>query len=86
MLEPRKQMHFALKPISAHRPDVVGREHLDDDLAIERRLRREEDAAHSSAVEFAIDPVRVTERALQLFPQIESGHRKVGDPPTVGGS
>src|SRR5207247_3340447 len=43
----------------------VGRQHLDRDLALERQIMRQEDLAHPSLAQQAIEPVLAHDDALQ---------------------
>jgi len=48
----------------AHFAGQFGREQLDDDLAVQRRLGREEHAAHPTAAELLLDVVGIAEGTL----------------------
>ena len=56
----------------------LGRQHLDHDLAAERRLLGEEHPRHAAATELALDAVGIAKRGLELVAQVRRGVPPVG--------
>ena len=61
LLKRRRQLDLPLETIQAHLGRDVGREHLDDDLAAQPLLPREENARHPAAAELALDLIAAAE-------------------------
>src|SRR6185312_12542050 len=70
---------FLLEAGGADLAGHLRREDLDDDLAIERALGAEEEAAHAAAGELAVDAVCVTERGLEAGGEVGLGHGYEGN-------
>src|SRR6185437_6220988 len=73
-LKPRRDLHFLLEAGGADLAGHLRREDLDDDLAIERALGAEEEAAHAAAGELAVDAVCIAERGLEAGKQVGLRH------------
>ena len=73
MLESRGNEDLSLESRRAHLARGLRRQELDDDLTVERRLRRQKQSAHAAGRELALDDVRVTEGGLQLRAEV-NGH------------
>ena len=56
----------------------LGRQHLDDDLALERGLVREEHAAHPPATELPLDAIGVAQRNLKASLEVAHKAAKIG--------
>ena len=63
-------LHLAREPLGRQSFGQLRRDDLDDDLAAERGLGRDEDARHAAAAELALDGVRVAERLLERLAQV----------------
>ena len=70
MLQVRGELDLLLEPRGAHFARELGWEQLDDNLAVQRRLGREEQATHAAAAQLLLDPVRVAERGLEASQQV----------------
>jgi hypothetical protein len=64
VLQASRDERFTMKPCGAYLARRLGRKQLDHHLALERRLGREEQAAHTAGRQLALDDVVVTERRL----------------------
>jgi len=73
VLEGGDEFHLTPEALDVDPGGHLGRQHLDDDLALERSLLREEHAAHSPAAELPVDPVGVAEGGLQASQKVAHG-------------
>ena len=69
MLQPRRELDLAAKPIDVESRAELGRQNFDDDLATERDLANDEDARHS-ATQIIRHLIAFAERALQSLGEI----------------
>src|SRR3954452_21245139 len=67
MLEAGGDLDFLEEPLGADHRRELGVEHLDGDLPVVARIRREEDGRHSAAAELALDRIAVGQRPFQCF-------------------
>ena len=67
MLQRRGELDLALESPDGESRRLFRREHLDHDAAVERALRRQENARHPPAAEFTLDDVAMAEAGLELF-------------------
>src|SRR5687767_8451027 len=67
MLQPRSDFYLARKPLGVHARGELWGENLDDDLASERRIGRQEHARHPAAAELPFELVGVSECGLELL-------------------
>ena len=72
MLEPRREHDLAFEPLDRDAGGHLRRQHLHDDLALQRMLFGHEHARHSAAAELALERVGAAEYGLELFAKI--GH------------
>jgi hypothetical protein len=70
MLEPRRHEDLALEALRVHHAGEGGGERLDGDPALEQRLHRQEDDAHATAPELALDHDARAERRLEARAQL----------------
>ena len=73
VLEVGRQLNLALEPVHAHAGAHLGWQDLHHHAPAEGGVLRDEDAAHPSAAQLALDPVAFAERRLEALPQL--GHR-----------
>jgi hypothetical protein len=66
VLQARRHQHLAPEALRAHRAHGLGGEQLDDHLPLERRLGRQEQAAHAAGRELALERVAFADRLLEL--------------------
>ena len=64
LLERGREPDLAREAIGRQSLEQVGTHHLDDNLPAQRRLRRDENAAHPAAAEFAVEKIGVPEGRL----------------------
>ena len=81
MLQLRRDLDLLLEARRAHLARQLGRQHLDDDLPVQRSLRRDEQPAHPAAAQLTLEHVRVAERRLELCREEQVVHEG-----TSGGS
>lgn len=60
MLESSREVDLALESLHRYAADHLGRQDLQDDLAVQRRFGGQDYARHSATAEFALDSVRVS--------------------------
>jgi hypothetical protein len=60
LLQRRRQPNLAREPLGAQADGALWREHLDDDIAIEGGVVREEHACHATARQFTLERVAAT--------------------------
>ena len=70
------QLDFAAEAILIHAGRHVGRQHLNDDFAMELYLFGQKHAAHATAAEFFLDAVGVADGGLDAVDEI--GHAQRG--------
>ena len=70
MLQMRRDFALALEPRRHHVAGELGRQNLDDDLAVEREIRGEEQSAHAPALQLFVHAIAVGEDLSQMFEQI----------------
>ena len=73
VLQLRGELDLAAEAVDVETRAELGRQHLDDDLAAERRLLGDEHAAHPPAAELALEAVGAAERRLQPGQQVGHG-------------
>ena len=73
MLQTRGEQHLAIEPFRAHAREKLGRQHLHDDVALQRFLAREEHARHAAPAELARDAVLAAKGLLQPLAQLHTG-------------
>lgn len=61
MLKPSRNLDFSSEPLDAEFRRYVWGEHLDDDLATERALFRDEHSGHGAAGQFPTERIRIAE-------------------------
>ncbi len=71
VLEFGREVDLALEAVDAHARRQLGRQDLHDDRPLEPHLLGEEDPAHPTAAELALDGVPATEVGLQLLAELE---------------
>jgi len=71
MLELRGKLDLSLKALSAYACGELRRENLYRDLATQRRFLADEDAAHASAAQLALDGVGGPKGSLEV---VANGH------------
>src|SRR5258705_3181873 len=79
MLEPGREPHLAAEAVDVDPTGEIGRQHLHDDRAPERRLGGDEDAAHPATAELLLERIGGTECALQLVAQLRHRRPSSGD-------
>src|SRR5258708_17742276 len=77
VLQLRRQLNLAPKPVSIDAGREVGREHLDDDRSTQRAILRHEDSTHAATQKLALQVVAGAERFLKMFGEVR--HESVGD-------
>ena len=70
MLQVRGDFAFALEARCHHVAGEFGRQYLDDDLAVEREIRRAKQSAHASTAQLFVDAIGVGEALSQVFEQV----------------
>ena len=70
MLQLGGDLDLALEAVDADAGGKFRREHLDDDLAAERRLVGDEHARHPAAPQLALERVGAAQRLLKTFAKV----------------
>ena len=73
MLQPRGEQHLAIEAFRVHAGEELWRQHLHDDLALQRFLARQEHARHAAAADLAGDAVLDAKCLLQPLAQLHTG-------------
>ena len=82
MLQLRGDLDLLLEARGAHLARELWRQHLDDDLAIERPLHGHEQPAHPSAAQLALEQICVAERCLKPCRKEQIVHEGTSDEST----
>jgi hypothetical protein len=73
VLELRRQLNLPFEPLHVDTGSHIGRQDLDHDLAAEPHFVRQENTAHPSTTELALDAVGATDNGFQTVTQIGQG-------------
>src|SRR5690606_6747009 len=72
-------LDLAAKTLVVDARGEFGRQHLDDDLAAQRRVRRDEDATHAATGQLTLERVARREGGLELGGEFGHGGMRVDD-------
>jgi hypothetical protein len=86
MLELRRDEDLAMEALAVDSSGEVGRENLDDDVAREASVMRDEHARHSATRKLALEPVALAETGLEAVSELGHPRRSCIRAECIGGT